>query len=93
MDPWDVVRLRTTASVRNVPRKSRPYGELFFLLIKKELVVVIKETVDFGPGIPVETLKACALIAFDGRREHLKVKWSHVSWFRKHVEEWVPKKS
>ena len=46
-NPWDVVGLRTTASVWNVPKKYGPHGVLFFL-VKKEPVVV-REVVDFGP--------------------------------------------
>ena len=36
LDPWDVVGLRTTASVWNVPKNCRPYGELFMSLTAKE---------------------------------------------------------
>ena len=36
LDPWDVVGLRTTASVWNVPKKCGPYGELFMFLTTKE---------------------------------------------------------
>ena len=38
----DVVGLRTTASVLNVPVKSGPHGELSFFLIKKELFALSK---------------------------------------------------
>ena len=31
LDPWDVVRLCTSSSVRNVPGKCGPHGKLFFL--------------------------------------------------------------
>ena len=63
LDPLDVVGLRTTASIWNVPKKHGPPGELFFFffLVKKELVFV-REMVDFGHCVPAETLKACALI-------------------------------
>ena len=30
LDPWDVVGLRTAASVWNAPKKYGPYGELLF---------------------------------------------------------------
>ena len=50
---WDSVRLRT-----NVPGRYGPYGELFFFLLKKE-PMVLRELVR---NIPVELLKACALI-------------------------------
>ena len=36
LDPWDVVRLRTSSCVGGVPGKYGPHGELFFFLIKKE---------------------------------------------------------
>ena len=36
LDPWDVVRLRTTSSFWNVLKKYKPHGELFYFLIKKE---------------------------------------------------------
>ena len=36
LDPWDVVRLRTSSSFGNVPRKHGLHGELFFFLIKNE---------------------------------------------------------
>ena len=35
LDAWDVVFLRTAASVWNVAKKYGPYGELFFFLIKE----------------------------------------------------------
>ena len=43
------------------PREVWPYGELFFFLLKKE-PMVIRELVRFGPSIPVEAVKACALV-------------------------------
>ena len=61
LDAWDSLRLRTTSSQWNFPRRYGPYGELFFLLLKKEPMVV-SELVRFGPSIPVGTVKACALI-------------------------------
>ena len=45
----------------NIAKKYGPYGQLFFFLVKKEPVVV-REAVDFGPCVPAEALKACALI-------------------------------
>ena len=54
LDPWDVVGLRTTASVWHVPEKYGPHGELFFLIKTK--------AVEFRPCVTAETLKACALI-------------------------------
>ena len=42
LDPWDVVGLRTTASVWNVPKEYGPYSELFFFLIKKEPTICEK---------------------------------------------------
>ena len=50
------------------------YGELFFFLLK-EKPVVIRELVRFGPSIPVEAVKAFALVgvAHDGRGEFLAV--------------------
>ena len=35
LDAWDSVRLRTTATQWNVPRRYGPHGELFFFLLKK----------------------------------------------------------
>ena len=58
LDAWDSVRLRTTSTQRNVPGR---YGELFFFLLKKE-AMVLREQVLFGPSIPVEAVKACALV-------------------------------
>ena len=39
----------------------RPCGELFFFLLKEE-PMVLRELVWFGPSIPVETVKACAMV-------------------------------
>ena len=61
LDPWDVLRLRTSSSYWNVPGKYGPHSELFFFLVKKELVAFTK-AVPFKPVVPAETLKACALI-------------------------------
>ena len=58
LDARDSVRLRTASTQWNVPGRYGPHGELFFYLLKKEL----SELVRFGPRIPVETVKACALI-------------------------------
>ena len=58
---WDVVGLRTTSSVWNVPGKYGPHGELFFFLIKKEPFAVTRAA-EFKPFVLAETLKACALI-------------------------------
>ena len=60
-DAWDSVRLRTTSAQWNVPGRCGPYGELFFFLVKKE-PVVLRELVRYGPSIPVEAVKACALV-------------------------------
>ena len=57
----DSVRLRTASTQWNVPGRYGPYGELFFFLLKEE-PMVLSELVRFGPTIPVETEKACALI-------------------------------
>ena len=61
LDPWDVVRLRTTSSFWNVLKKYKPHGELFYFLIKKE-PFALTEAVQFKPFVPAETLKACALM-------------------------------
>ena len=42
LDPWDVVGLRTSSSVRNVPGRYGPHGELIFFLIKKEPFALTK---------------------------------------------------
>ena len=55
------MRLRTTSTQWNVPGRYGPYGELSFFLLKKE-PMVLRELVRFGLSIPVESLKACALI-------------------------------
>ena len=60
LDPWDVVRLRTSSCFWNIPRKYEPHGELFFFLIKKE-PFALTEAVQFKPFVPAETLKARAL--------------------------------
>ena len=36
LDVWESVRLRTTATQWNVPGRYRPYGGLFFFMLKKE---------------------------------------------------------
>ena len=54
------VRPRTTSTQWNVPGRYGPYGELFFLMEKEP--VVLRELIRLGPSIPVETVKACALV-------------------------------
>ena len=61
LDAWDSVRLRTASTQWNVPGRYGPHGELFFFLWKKE-PRVLSELVRLGPSIPVETVKARALI-------------------------------
>ena len=46
LDPWDVVEMRTTASIRNIPSKYGSHGALFLFLIKKE-PTICGEVVDF----------------------------------------------
>ena len=74
LDARDSVRLRTTSKQWNVSGRYGPYGELFFFLLK-EKPVVISELVRFGPSIPVEAVKALALVgvAHDGRGDFLAV--------------------
>ena len=55
------MRRRTTSSKWTVPGRYGPYGELFFFLLKKE-PMVLRELVRFGPSIPVDAVKACALV-------------------------------
>ena len=55
------MRPRTTSTQWNVPGRYGPYGELFFFLLKKE-PMVLRELVRCGPSIPVEAVKACALV-------------------------------
>ena len=50
LDAWDTVRLRTTSTQWNVPKRYGPYGELFIFLLKKE-PMVLRELVRFGPSI------------------------------------------
>ena len=40
LDAWDSVRLRTISTQWNVPGRYGPYGELFFLLLEKEPMVL-----------------------------------------------------
>ena len=56
-----IVRLRTSSSYWNVQGEYGPYSELFFFIVKKELVA-LTNVVPFKPVVPAETLKACALI-------------------------------
>ena len=50
LDAWDSVRLRTTSTQWNVPRRYGPYGELFFFLMEKE-PMVLRELVRLVPSI------------------------------------------
>ena len=61
LDALGSVRLHTTATQWSVPGRYGPYGELFFFLLKKE-PMVLGELVRFGRSIPVEAVKACALV-------------------------------
>ena len=61
LDALDSVRLRTASTQWNVPGRYGPCGELFFFLLKEE-PMVLSELVRFGNSIPVEPVKACALI-------------------------------
>ena len=61
LDASDSVRLRATSTQWNVPGRYGPYGELFFFLLKT-WPMVIRELVRFLPSIPVESVKACALV-------------------------------
>ena len=61
LDPWDVVRLRTSSSSWNVLVKCGPHSELFFFSVRKEPVALTK-AVPFKPFVSAQTLKACALI-------------------------------
>ena len=54
------MRLGTASTKWNVPGRCGPHGELFFFLIKKELVVASAD-VSSNPFLSAETLKACAL--------------------------------
>ena len=60
LDAWDSVRLRTASTCWNVSGMYGPHGELFFFLIKKELVA--SNEVPSNPFVSSETFKACALI-------------------------------
>ena len=46
--PWDSVCLRTASTHWNVPKKYGPHGELNFVLLKKE-PMVLSEFVEVGP--------------------------------------------
>ena len=61
LNPWDVVRLRTSSSCWNVLGKYGPHSELFFFLFEQEPVSLTK-AVPFKPVVSAETLKAFALI-------------------------------
>ena len=41
LDAWDSVRLRTTTKQWNVPGRYGPYGELFFLLVKEPMKLLL----------------------------------------------------
>ena len=77
VDPWDVVGLRTTASIWNVPKKYGPHGELFFLLQKEQ--VVLREIADFGYPSGDDPIMCLVWFAHDGRRKCLSVEQQHVS--------------
>ena len=49
LDAWDSVRLRTISNQWNVPRRCGPHCELFFVLLKKE-PMVLRELVRLGPA-------------------------------------------
>ena len=53
LDPWDSVRLLTASTHWSVPKKYGP---------QKKEPLVLSGSVEFGPSIPAETVKACALI-------------------------------
>ena len=61
LDPWGVVRLRTSSSSWNDLREYGPHSELFFFLIRKE-PVALTLAVPFESFVCAETLKAWALI-------------------------------
>ena len=61
LDPWGVVRLRTSSSSWNDLREYGPHSELFFFLIRKE-PVALTQAVPFESFVCAETLKAWALI-------------------------------
>ena len=48
LDAWDSVRLRKASTQWNVPGRYGPSGELLFLFLKKE-PMVLRELVRFGP--------------------------------------------
>ena len=75
LDAWDSVRLRTTSSQWNVPGRYGRYGELFFFLLKKEPMVIR----EFGPSIPVEAVKACALVGLHMMAEEDPWRWDRGS--------------
>ena len=50
LDAWDSVRLRTTSTQWNVPRRYGPHGELFFFLQEKEPMVLRERSLP-GPSI------------------------------------------
>ena len=47
LDPWDSSCLHTASTLWNVPGKYGPHGELLFVLLKKE-PMVLSELVVFG---------------------------------------------
>ena len=59
------------------PREVRPYGELFLFFLKKE-PMVLRELVRFGRSIPVEAVKACALIGLHMMIE--EISWAVGKW-------------
>ena len=84
LDPWDSVCLRTASVEWSVPGKYGPHGELFFFMIRKELVTMPGSETFFALSSLLtsarlffffaDVLKKCALvgmhlIAEEGRVE------------------------
>ena len=61
LDPWDLMRLRTSSSWWNDPGKYGPHSELVFFFVRNE-PVALTQAVPFEPFVSADTLKACALI-------------------------------
>ena len=62
LDPWDSVRLRAAFHALECSEDVWAAWRALLLPFLKQESMVLSELVELGPWIPVETVKACALI-------------------------------
>ena len=81
LDSWDVVGMCTTASGWNNPKEYRPHGELFFLVEREPVILVVM--VDIGThSIPLEAEVSWCHVRFAiGGSD---VFWSADAWYEDH---------